>query len=92
MAFTEEDRETIRKIERHVERMAISQQQFDTDLAGLTTAIGTLIAAFETWRGSHPDLTTEDQSVATAVAQVQAELNNLNPPVPPPSPPPAPPP
>jgi hypothetical protein len=73
----------LNEIRRGVNELPISQQQFDQDLAALVTAIGTLITAFENWRASHPDLTAEDQSVVTAIQQVQTELNNIQPPPPP---------
>lgn len=67
--------------------MAISQQQFDTDLAALVTEIGTLITAVDALpKPGAPDFTAEDQQVQTAAANVQAEIAKLAQPPPPPVP------
>lgn len=68
--------------------MAIDQTTFDTDLAGLTASITSLITEVEAAIASKPaaDLTAEDQSVLTAAQNVQAELDKLNPTPPAPTP------
>jgi len=63
--------------------MAISQEQFDADLAALVTSIGALITAVDNLpKPTDPDFTAEDQSVLDAAASVRAELDKLNPPTP----------
>ena len=61
--------------------MAIDQATFDTDLAALVSAIGSLVTAVDTLLANKPqaDLTAEDQSVQAAAASVAAELAKLNP-------------
>lgn len=81
----------IRKLDeilRRVTELAISQEQFDTDLAGLTGAVTDLVSAVQAWQAANPatDLTAEDQSVQSAVTAVQTELQNLQP-APTPAPP-----
>jgi hypothetical protein len=65
-----------------VDRMAIDQATFDSDLAGLVSSIATLIAAVDALAASKAevDLTAEDQSVQAAAAQVADELAKLAPP------------
>jgi len=66
---------------RKVEKMAVDQSTFDTDLAALVTAIGNLTAAVDALIASTPsvDLTAEDTSVQTAAAAVAAELAKITP-------------
>lgn len=61
--------------------MAVSQEQFDGDLAGLVTSVGALITAVEAALANIPaaDFTAEDTSVQAAAAQVTDELAKLNP-------------
>jgi hypothetical protein len=61
--------------------MAIDQATFDTDLAALVTALGTLTSAVDALIASKPaaDLTAEDQSVQAASQSVSDELAKLNP-------------
>ena len=68
-------------LDRKVDNMAVSQEQFDTDLAALVAAIGTLTQAVDAWIAAHPaaDLTAEDQSVQAASAAVAAELAAITP-------------
>jgi len=68
--------------------MAVTQQQFDTDLAPLITAIPALITAVDALIASKPaaDLTAEDQQVLAATKAVADEINKLNPPTPVPTP------
>ena len=74
----------LRSIEGKLDKMAISQQQFDTDLATLITLIGTLIAAVDALpKPGTPDFTPEDQQVQTAAANVTAEIAKLQNPPPP---------
>jgi hypothetical protein len=72
------------RLEGKVDQMAIDQKTFDTDLAGLITAIGTLVAAVNTKINNTPaaDFTAEDTQVQQAAAQVQSALAALNPPAP----------
>lgn len=71
-------------LERKIDTMAISQQQFDTDLAALVTEIGTLITAVDALpKPGTPDFTAEDQQVQAAAASVQAEIAKLAQPPPP---------
>lgn len=73
--------------------MALSQADFDTELAALVAAIGQLDDAVDAFIASQPagvDLTVEGQSVADAAAAISAELAKLAPaPVEPPAEPPA---
>lgn len=64
--------------------MAISQAQFDTDLADFLKAFGDLITAIESGIGSQApaDLSAEDQQIKDAAATAAAELAKLNPPPP----------
>lgn len=64
--------------------MAISQEQFDADLAGLLSSFDELLAAVEVIANKPPeDLTTEDQAVLDATTKLKAELEKLNPSTPP---------
>jgi len=67
------------------EKMAVDQATFDTDLAALVTAIGTLTQSVDAWIASHPaaDLTAEDQSVQAAAQAVADELAKIAPAAPP---------
>ncbi len=69
------------EINERTKEMAISQDQFDTDLAALVTAITNLDTAVDALIASKPaaDLTAEDTSVQTAAAAVAAELAKLAP-------------
>lgn len=80
------------QLDRIENKMAINQATFDTDLAALMGAIGTLVTAVDALLASTPavDLTDEDKSVQAAAASVAAELNKLNPPTPVPTPAPVP--
>lgn len=71
----------IDKLTGKVESMALTQEQFDQDLADLVSAIGNLVSAMDVWVAAHPDvdLTAEDSAVKEAVAQVQTELDKLTP-------------
>lgn len=76
-------RKQLNIIERKIDTMAISQQQFDTDLAALVTQIGNLITAVDALpKPGTPDFTAEDQQVQAAAANVQAEIAKLTPPPP----------
>ena len=73
-----------RKLDLLLERtlqMAITQEQFDTDLAAFVAAVSSLIAAIEAALASKPaaDLTNEDAQVQTAAAAVADELAKLAP-------------
>lgn len=70
------------RIEGRIEKMAISQEQFDQDLSALVTEIGNLETAVDALVASKPaaDLTAEDQAVQTAAAGVAAELAKITPP------------
>lgn len=61
--------------------MAVTQEQFDTDLAALASSIATLIAAVDAAIAARPpaDLTPEDQSVQSAAQAVSDELAKLTP-------------
>jgi hypothetical protein len=74
----------LNNIEGILHQMAISQSQFDTDLAALLSAIQNLITAVDALiaSSSPADLTKEDSDVQAAAANVVAELNKLNPPTP----------
>jgi hypothetical protein len=63
-----------------LDKMAIDQGTFDTDLAALVAAINNLIAAINTALANKTDLTAEDQEVQTAAASVATELANITPP------------
>jgi len=67
------------------EQMAVDQATFDTDLANLVTAIGTLTQSVDAWIASHPsaDLSAEDQSVQAAAQAVADELAKIAPAAPP---------
>jgi predicted nucleic acid-binding Zn-ribbon protein len=76
-----------------VDKMAISQSQFDTDLASFLTQFTALITAVDALIASAPtpaDLSAEDQQVLAAAQAAAAELNKLSPPTPVPTPAPAP--
>lgn len=67
--------------------MAIDQKTFDTDLAGLLSAVQDLITAVNGIAAQPAaDLTAEDQSVLDAAKSVADEINKLNPPTPVPAP------
>lgn len=68
---------TLRK---EVLAMALSQADFDTELAEMVAAVDQLIAAVEAIPPA--DLTAEGQAVMDAAARVRAELDHLNPAVP----------
>jgi chromosome segregation ATPase len=74
--------QTQHEIIRRLQAVAISQEQFDTDLKALTDSITALIAAVEAAIAAKPpaDLTAEDQAVQDAAQQVSDELAKLNPP------------
>src|SRR5438105_1598006 len=76
------------RIEKEIDNMAVTQAQFDTDLAGFLGAFQNLITAVDTLIASSApaDLTAEDQQVVAAAAAAAAELNKLNPPTPVPAP------
>lgn len=78
----------LNNIERILNTMAIDQETFDTDLATLITAIGSLVDAVNNLPKA--DFSAEDQTVRDAAAKVADELNKLNPPTPVPTPEPAP--
>ena len=71
----------LRDLNRKVDTIMIDQATFDTDLAALVAAIGTLTAAVDAWIAAHPavDLTAEDQQVQAAAAAVAAELAKVTP-------------
>ena len=79
-------------INRKVNKMAVSQAQFDTDLAGFLTAFGNLITAIDNALANiaPADLSAEDTQIQAAAAAAAAELNKLNPPTPVPAPAPLP--
>ena len=64
--------------------MAITQEQFDADLAALVGAIDGLIAAVDAAISAKPaaDLTAEDQAVIDASKKVSDEVAKLAPPAP----------
>lgn len=66
---------------REVHKMTIDQATFDTDLAGLVTAVTNLTSAVDAWIASHPgvDLTAEDQAVQTASQALADELAKVTP-------------
>lgn len=88
-----------KQINRKVDQMGIDQATFDTDLAGLVSAVqaqsqttADLVAAVDSFITAHPeiDFAAEDANVLTAAQAVQAstdslqgELNKLNPAAPP---------
>jgi predicted nuclease with TOPRIM domain len=83
-----------RKVEdlhQEVQNMAVDQTTFDTELAGLVSAITQLSTAVDALIASKGgvDLTAEEASVQSASATVAAELAKVNPtpPVVPPVPP-----
>jgi hypothetical protein len=84
--------EQLTRIERKIDKMAITQETFDADLAALVSAITNLIQAVDAKIANTPaaDFTAEDTQVQSAAAAVAAELNKLNPPSPVPTPQPAP--
>jgi hypothetical protein len=73
-----------------VQKMAVDQATFDTELAGLVqsiTDLGTAIDAFIASQPAGVDLTAEAQSVSDAAAAVAAELAKVTPaPAPAPAP------
>jgi hypothetical protein len=70
---------------REVNRMAVTQEQLDTDLAALVTATADLQTAVTAWVAANqpPDFTAEDTQVQTAAASVAAALAAVTPPAPP---------
>lgn len=62
--------------------MAITQEQFDTDLAALVGSIDELIVAVDAAIAAKPpaDLTAEDEAVKAAVQKVADEMAKLAPP------------
>jgi hypothetical protein len=72
----------LQRIERKLNAMAITQDQFDTDLKALTDGITALIAAVEAAIAARPpaDLTAEDTAVQEAAAAVADEVAKLAPP------------
>ena len=72
-------------IAKRIDKMAISQAQFDTDLADFLKAFGDLITAIESGIGSQApaDLSAEDQQIKDAAVTAAAELAKLSPPPPP---------
>jgi hypothetical protein len=80
------------RILKGVKQVAIDQETFDTDLAGLVSSVGDLVSAVDSWIAAHPeaDFSAEDQSVQDAAAAIKAELDKLNPSVPTPAPEPPP--
>ena len=81
----------LNRIESKIDKMAISQEQFDTDLKSLLDSVGQLIIAVDNALANVPqaDLSAEDQQVQAAAASVLAELQKLQPPAPPSPAPPA---
>jgi hypothetical protein len=79
--------EQLNRIEKGIQNVAISQTQFDADLAPLLDAITKLVTAVNAL-GAQPvaDLTAEDAQVLAAATQVTAAINKLNPPTPVPTP------
>ena len=77
--------EKLDKLLRIGEKMAVDQATFDTDLAALVTAIGTLTQSVDAWIASHPVtvLTAEDTSVQQAAQAVADELAKIAPAAPP---------
>jgi len=73
--------EDLTQIRKEIHTMAIDQATFDTDLAALVAAVGTLVTAVDAFIAAHPatDLTPEDQAVATAAQSVADELSKLTP-------------
>jgi len=65
----------------------MDQATFDTELAGLVTAVTDLSSAIDAFIVAHPavDFATEGQQVTDATTAVQAELDKLNPSVAPPA-------
>jgi len=84
--------DNLTEIRKEIKRMAIDQATFDTDLAALITAFGTLITAVDALIASkQTDLSAEDQAVKDAAAAIASELAKLNPtPAPEPAPEPTP--
>lgn len=76
--------ERMEYLTQEVRKMAIDQATFDTDLAGLVSAVNALISAVAAL--PQTDLSAEDQSVQAAAAQVQAELAAITPAPPAPTP------
>ena len=65
-------------LRRRLIQLSVDQARFDTDLKALTDAVTGLIAAIETWIGTHTaDFTAEDQAVVDAAKQAQAEIAKL---------------
>ncbi len=79
----------IRAVKDAEDKMAITQAQFDTDLAAYNTAVENLIvaanAAVAKAQGAGVDMTTEDAAVQKAATDVATEITNLG--VTPPAPP-----
>jgi len=82
------------RIEQKVDRILrterwilMDQATFDTELAGLVTAVTELSSAIDAFITAHPaiDFATEGQQVTDATTAVQAELDKLNPAVTPPA-------
>jgi chromosome segregation ATPase len=70
------------QLQQEVRQMALSQADFDTQLAALVTAITQLDDAVDAFIAAQPagvDLTAEGQSVADAAAAVAAELAKVQP-------------
>ena len=59
--------------------MSVNQEQFDADLQDLVQKVGALITAVNNLPPT-TDFTAEDSEVKQAAADVQAELDKLNPP------------
>lgn len=81
-------RDAISDVRRSENFMAITQAQFDTDLAAYNTAVENLITAannaIQAAKNAGVDLTAEDAAVQKAAADVATEMQALNP-TPPPS-------
>lgn len=81
----EEALRLLRRIEERTRHM-ITQEQLDTDLAAVTTAIDTLATeeqafdvAFQAWLAAHPaaDFTAEDQALVDAASKLQAASTDV---------------
>jgi DICT domain-containing protein len=70
---------TTLKLDRKITDMAISQEQFDTDLAGFLAAVTTYVAASQAAlkAAGSPDLTNEDSEVSTALAALQTASSQI---------------
>jgi hypothetical protein len=83
----ESHEDPLRRLERKIDtliqevhRMALSQQDFDTELSGLVTAVTDLDAAVDAFVAAQPagvDLTAEGQEVVNATQALQAELGKV---------------